>query len=493
MSLTLTASAGVALQVPVLAQSIDLPLVREPEAGVSRQRAFSLLEARAGGVERLALAPLGATPPANEEMWQHRRLEAAGGRSGQIAGLLHHDLQHAEQLLFSHDPAMRSLGLALASNVALYAALLEEKSGDARLRAAVYEGFLVPFEPRAPRHGRLSRTEILEGAAVAWDNTGQKEQRMEALLRLLRQASTVAQGDMVRVHLAEEYALQRRYAKAWRELKSITTRDLLGAKSRMPELLRLMRAQQGATNRDKKPRAEQDTTQTPGEAAPALGVPGIGVPGLGLPFPRMAQAGGEGGGGGAADAPGEEELTPEERAQAEKDETQAKAKTKTEEDTPFTRATRAAQKAASLARQAQTASTIALARLLDAADAGRELEAAQVAPKAPQRKVSTAKLQALEQSALAKARLASKAAKDAQKATQLAQEASAEAARLALLIPGVEDTEPKVVAEPDGAPAPIQPAPAPLAPAAPAPAGEPAALKADGVPVAKEVAPLAPA
>lgn len=442
------------LLVPVQANQ---PPVVPTAAMRARDQVFALLEKRSGRVERVSRQELLDADP-DEERWQHKRLEAAGDDLRVVAGLLHLDLQKAEVLLSTRDKALQTRGLLLASNAVLYVALLEDDDGDARLRAALYEGFLLPFVDAAPGSGRHGRFALLEGGAVALGDVGNTGGSMAVLDHIVKTAPNKPQSDMARVHLVDALAASERYSEAHKLLQEVTTPDLEGAKLRSGELWRKYREQQqklrarlieqsrvagggaGTTGTETTAPASTGATGATGTGGGAItgGVPGLAGGGLLLPGRRVAQAG-IGGAGQAPETADANAAT--EEAEIEEPATQAEAEEDLA-DTPLGRARRAAkaaQKASLLSRRAQDMATISLARLLDAADAQQAFETAIAGPARTRNaranpNAPVLSLDLLETEAGTKSRLASKSAAEAEAASLEAQEATKIAAQLALLV-----------------------------------------------------------
>lgn len=434
------------IAVPVRANSMP---VAPTAASRARDQVFALLEARSGLVEHLTRQELLEADP-DEELWQHKRLEAAGDDLRAVAGLLHLDLQKAEALLASRDKALQRRGLLLAGNAVLYVRLFEDDDGDARLRAALYEGFLLPFIDLAPAEGGNSRFALLEGGAVALGVVGNGGGSRAILETIVKTAPKRPQSDIARVHLADALAGAgvERYYEAYELLEAVETPDLEGAKARSQEMLRKHRAQQRALL--EKLRAartgagggtEATGPQSPAAPTPATtggagagGAGGANMGGLALPGQRLAQATGGGNGPQPAGETGEEALPEDADAAPAEDDTGDDVLSRAR------RAAKAAQKASLLTRKAQDAATISLARLLDAVDAQQAYQAAIAPPAAPGRRVATDRNapvvnpNVLKAEAEAKSGLASQAAAEAQAASLEAQEATKVAAKLALLV-----------------------------------------------------------
>ncbi len=516
---------------PILAQTPSAPgraIIRtSPERqaiAAARARALSLIENRIGPV------PTPRNPPQEWERWLFSRYRGAGGNISLIASLVHQDLQLAARWLDSPNAVVRRRGVRVAAIANLYAASVEA-AGEPRLRASIYDGFLLPYVADAPAGGLGNAPSIREGASVAFRRTGQTRRQIEVLNSIIAQEPRTALADMSRVHLAEALAQRRDYRGAIAQLRAVTTPDLSGALARIPELERLL-AQQVANPEpaitgspvevppsvpgspvpdapvatppptvpegtgvppdnglpggnapgkpDRPPANPPAPANPPGEVNPvAPTVPGLGdtpmdnAPVGGAPVDN-APEGLPGGGRPDATVPGGE-AAPDGTGETTADEG--------DRATRMSRALAAAQLAAALTKKAEQAAALSLAKMLDTAEAEEDLEAATQArdAAAPRSRRAGANgagaaakpnLAALRTRRYSAAREASAAAETARKATQAAQVATAEAARLAVLVHAVspqdaQNTAPAPPADPTDA-LPVA-ADAAAAPTAPAP------------------------
>lgn len=517
---------------------------------MARERAFSILEEMAGGDVEAPLDGLLNVPNFEAQLMARYRATTEGGAEGddlsprqmegELAALVHHDLQLALAAMGSRDANLQRRGVRVASLSNLYARLLPS---DPRLSAAIYEGFLLPGASAAPATGWGNKSSLLEGAAVAFRQVGQGERQVQVLRQLLSTQDGVnplgagAQGganssaaDVTRIHLADALASgsffdsgqkqvehekqMTRLGEAIYQLDLVSTPDLLGARSRLPELRQELEALQNisiaqaaaqdpvpALNTGGAPKngganstaantgalsngapiTSAPNTNVPNANVPNTGaVPGVGTGGvlgggMGGNGPRLAQNGGAEGGADAgvegidgegvddADAArdGAAEDTPNQSTTAktpdeiEEEKEDALRPGESEKMRRVRRATRAAQKAEALTKKAGQAATISLARMLDAADAQGALEAAEKKRVAqPQNTVRNREAAPRDITAL---RLeASRAAHAAALASQLSQEAGKAAqkatARAALLALEVHN---RVSAETPASPAAI--------------------------------------
>lgn len=466
---------------------------------IAQNRAFALLAQRAGyGQEPV---PPAEEPPANWLGWMIGRYQGALLPPGReetmdgeaVAALVHQDLQRVRLWLQAPDAGTRTKALKMGGMALLYARSLDGSGGigdkngsfpSDELRAAISEGFLIPFLSYAPTDGPGSRRQVLEGVSTIYRDLGRTSDQRQ-VLRLLAgtQASPPYHGpeaDVARVHLvdalvmgvppleeiapdlmerAEAEGYERDTLEALSTLWAVTTPDLQGAKARLPEIEEqhsAIRAKLLAWNKAGEVPGAGNTPGVPGAGGgngagttpgTAQQPPTIGGLGAGK---NQGGAGGDGGdeGGDAGSAPG---AAKDDAEQARLDEEQAKA------DTPAGRAKRAfeaAQKAAAATRRAQRLSAMALSLAGEAAQAHQALAMAR-APKVAARPAQTPAneedavpdgtddalralaalpLPQLERRVYDTSRAASDAARRADEATVLAQKATARARNLCLLV-----------------------------------------------------------
>ena len=446
------------------------------QALAARDRTFELLGRQSGPVDAPNTGALLGAHDLDGWLWSRYHAVTADSTIPKarvqrlLAGLVHQDLQLAEDALQSGDPVVRRRGLRVATIANIYAGSLTD---DPRLQASLYQGFLLPVLDMAPRDGWGSGPALLEGASMAFRLSGRAQEQREALSQLLQMqqaAGNVPGADMARVHMAVALEDEGDLRGAFRQLDAISTPDLAGAKAHMRELAEEIQAaaNQGATQ-PFPTKAGNANAQTPGNTndTPATpdangtddgqtanngnaGETGIGQLGgdlnssiAALNGRRLAQnaggrgVGGQGGGEGGAEAgadDGESEMMRRVRL-----------------------ATEAARKAQQLSKKEGELATISLAKWLDASDAQAALDAASDAGKgrAGQRTTPLGlpntpqpSLLALQTNAQKTAREASEAAGDVKRASVATQKASAEAARLAMRVFTVDQDTPKMGEDP---------------------------------------------
>jgi len=410
---------------------------------IAQNRAFALLAERAGyGKDPV---PPAQEPPANWQGWMVARYQGAllpAGREDTMDGemtaaLLYQDLLRVRLWLASPDVPTRTKALKMGGMALLYARSLDGSGGIGdkddsfpcdELRAAICEGFLMPFLRYAPNEGPGSRRQVLESVSTIYRDLGRGDDQIQ-VLRL--QAGTHPtqhpnrplkneEADMARVHLtdallmgvpplteitpkemslAQARGYERDTWEALTTLRAVETPDLEGAKARLPEI-------EAQYNAIKARVAQWNVGQTPPGLVPPLPTPGTaptggtagggmaagggtaGAPAAGAqPQPPLiggiAGLGTRGTGTGAETEAGAE---PEEGGTTGKEDDATQARLEEEAakaDTPAGRARRAlnaAQKAAAATKRAGRLSALALSLASEAAQAHQALAMAR-APK----------------------------------------------------------------------------------------------------------------
>ena len=409
---------------------------------IAQNRAFALLAERAGyGKDPV---PPAQEPPANWQGWMVARYQGAllpAGREDTMDGemtaaLLYQDLLRVRLWLASPDVPTRTKALKMGGMALLYARSLDGSGGIGdkddsfpcdELRAAICEGFLMPFLRYAPGEGPGSRRQVLESVSTIYRDLGRANDQIQ-VLRL--QAGTHPtqspnrplkneEADMARVHLtdallmgvpplteitpkemslAQARGYERDTWEALTTLRAVETPDLEGAKARLPEIeaqYNAIKARVAQWNVAQIPPGLVPASPAPG-AAPTGGTAGGGTAGGGMagapatgaqPQPPLiggiAGLGTRGTGTGAETEAGAE---PEEGGTTRKEDDAAQARLEEEAaraDTPAGRARRAlnaAQKAAAATKRAGRLSALALSLASEAAQAHQALAMAR-APK----------------------------------------------------------------------------------------------------------------
>lgn len=254
---------------------------------LARERVFSTLEELAG-------SPMEAPDPsllkvANFEARLISRYRAATEdeelnpqqQQARVAALVLYDFHLALLGLESSDTALQRRGARIAGLSNLYVRLLPDNP---RLKAAIYEGFLLPGLSAAPATGWGNASSLLEGAAMAFHEAGQSERQVEVLRQLLKTQTSASDAesahspdaDLTRIHLADALSGDTftdngprrakrqnqvaRLSEAIALLEQVGTPDLSGAKSRLPELRLGLEELQLAS---KAPAAQNTKPQTP--------------------------------------------------------------------------------------------------------------------------------------------------------------------------------------------------------------------------------------